>query len=60
MVLSRRVALLLTFSSLLGAAGCRDLLPRQFEYEEELYLAIDACQRIRIEIRAAQCGERRH
>src|SRR3954471_5975676 len=22
-------------------AGCRDLLPRQYEYEEELYLALD-------------------
>jgi hypothetical protein len=41
MVLIRRGCLALTFAILLSGVACRGLMPRNYEYEEDLYLALD-------------------
>ena len=41
MVLLRRVCLLLTMAVVLGAIACRGVVPRYYEYEEEMYLGLD-------------------
>lgn len=41
MVLLRRVCLLLTMTAVLGAVACRGVVPRYYEYEEEMYLGLD-------------------
>jgi hypothetical protein len=41
-MVARRWAAMLALAALAGcAAACRDLLPRQYEYDEEIYLSLD-------------------
>ena len=41
MVLLRRGCLALTLAALLAAVACRGVMPRHYEYEEEMYLGLD-------------------
>ena len=41
MVLLRRGCLALTLAALLAATACRGVIPRHYEYEEEMYLGLD-------------------